>query len=66
MARQTETTRQLREATRRASVVARSGAATPQAQDAEPVRGGLIVAGDWAPYGRVGITTLGTPFRVRG
>lgn len=63
--RPNEIRRILRESERTARTVAASpGSKTGPAVEA-PHHAGTMDSGEWVPYGRTGITTIGDGFRVR-
>lgn len=64
--RHTETKRILAVAKRQAKATTTSAAAACGTQAAGPINAGTMQDGKWVPYGRLGITTFGQGFRLRG
>lgn len=64
--RATETARIFGELRRQARLVTSSAGESSQPQAPGRINAGTMVGGKWVPYGRLGITPLGTPFRLRG
>lgn len=54
------------EARREARMVSRGSGSYSGTQAQAPVNAGTMESGQWVPYGRLGITTFGQGFRLRG
>lgn len=54
------------EARRQAKIAGSSAGSYSGTQATAPINAGTMESGQWVPYGRLGITTFGQGFRLRG